>query len=172
MLISELSTSEYNPFYHTYIQALGEVDLMQELEGGKKDFLLVLEGIPSERLSYAYAEGKWTLVESLVHMLDTERVFQYRALRFARNDTTNLPGFDQDTYVPNSNASSRTLQDLMEEYKAVRASTICLYRSFGEEMLLRKGVASGSQMSVRAMGFIICGHQAHHIRIIKERYLS
>lgn len=172
MLISEISPSEYNPFYHTYIQALGPVDLMQELEGGKKDFLMVLEGMPTEKLSYAYAKGKWTLAEALVHMLDTERVFQYRALRFARNDSTNLPGFDQDMYVPNSNASSRTLNDLVEEYKAIRASTISLYSSFDDEMLLRKGVASGSQMSVRAMGFIICGHQAHHIKIIKERYLS
>ena len=172
MLISEISPSEYNPFYHTYIQALGPVDLMQELEGGKKDFLMVLEGMPTEKLSYAYAKGKWTLAEALVHMLDTERVFQYRALRFARNDSTNLPGFDQDMYVPNSNASSRTLNDLVEEYKAIRASTISLYSSFDDEMLLWKGVASGSQMSVRAMGFIICGHQAHHIKIIKERYLS
>jgi len=115
MLISELSISEYNPFYQTYINALGNVDLMDELRQGKKDFLLLLEQIPDEKMTFAYAAGKWTLAEALVHMIDTERIFQYRSLRFARNDQTDLPGFEQDDYVPNSNAANRTKKDLMEE---------------------------------------------------------
>ncbi|WP_127020253.1 DinB family protein [Flagellimonas beolgyonensis] len=172
MFTSELPTSEYNPYYHTYILALGEVELMAELENGKKKFFALMESFPEEKLGHAYAEGKWTLAESLVHMLDTERVFQYRALRFARNDKTDLPGFDQDAYVPNSNAANRTKADILEEYKAVRESTLTLFRSFSDEVLERRGVASGSQMSVRALGYIICGHQAHHVKIARERYLK
>ncbi|WP_108425582.1 DinB family protein [Flagellimonas amoyensis] len=171
MFLSELPTSDYNPYYHTYIMALGEVSLMDALLVGKEGFLSLLEKIPESKLSFAYAEEKWSLAEALVHMIDTERIFQYRALRFARNDKVDLPGFDQDLYVPYSNAGSRTVQDLMAEYRAVRDSTITLFKSFDDEALKRKGVASGSPMSVRAMGFIISGHQAHHVRIIKERYL-
>ncbi|MEZ4811018.1 MAG: DinB family protein [Allomuricauda sp.] len=172
MIRSELPTSEYNPFYHNYVLSLGEdVTLKGELESGRDDFLVMLENVPDTRLGFAYADGKWTLAELLLHIIDAERVFQYRALRFARNDKTPLPGFDQDEHVPQSNASSRTKQDLMEEYKAVRESTILLFKSFDDEVLKRVGVASGSKMSVRAMGFIICGHQAHHQRIIRERYL-
>lgn len=172
MMLSELPSSEYNPFYQTYIMALGNVDLMKELRKGKDDFLTLLQQIPEEKLYYAYAEGKWSLAEVLVHIIDTERIFQYRALCIARNDKTPLPGFDQDTYVPYSNADNRSRKILMEEYKAVRDSTIFLFDSFDEETIKRIGVASGSKMSVRALGFIISGHQAHHIRIIKERYLA
>lgn len=172
MFLSELPTSEYNPFYHTYIMALGEVSLMDALMDGKEELLSLLAEIPKSKLSFAYAEGKWTLAEVLVHVIDTERIFQYRALRFARNDKVDLPGFDQDLFVPYSNANGRNVQDLMAEYKAVRDSTITLFKSFDQEALKRKGVASGSPMSVRAMGFIISGHQAHHVRIIKERYLN
>lgn len=171
MFLSELPSSEYNPFYHTYIMALGEVSLMDALLTGKEELLSLLEKIPESKLSFAYAEGKWTLAEVLVHIIDTERIFQYRALRFARNDKVDLPGFDQDLFVPYSNANGRTVEDLMAEYKAVRDSTITLFKPFDEGTLKRKGIASGSPMSVRAMGFIISGHQAHHLRIIRERYL-
>jgi len=172
MVLSELPSSEYNPFYQTYVMALGEVELIEELKRGKSTFLSLFEEIPEEKLNYAYAEGKWSLAEALVHMIDTERIFQYRALCIARNDKTPLPGFDQDTYVPYSNADNRSKSDLIEEYKAVRDSTISLFDSFDEEAIKRIGVASGSKMSVRALGFIICGHQAHHVRILRERYLA
>ena len=168
---SELPTSEYNPFYHTYILALDDVDLKQELYRGRDVFLSLLEEIPESKLSYAYAEEKWTLAEVLMHILDAERVFQYRALCFARNDKTPLPGFDQDKYMPNSSASVRTKEDIVLEYNAIRESTLCLFNSFDVDVLKRIGVASGSRMSVRAMGFIISGHQAHHIKIIRKRYL-
>ncbi|WP_421807298.1 DinB family protein [Flagellimonas sp.] len=171
MLLSELPTSEYNPFYHTYVMALGDVNLLDELRNGKQVLLSLLEEIPEEKLTYAYAEGKWTLAEALVHMLDTERIFQYRALCIARNDKSEFPGFDQDAYVPVSNANNRSKKDLIEEYVAVRDSSITLFASLDEEALQRVGVASGSKMSVRALGFITSGHQAHHVRILKERYL-
>ncbi|WP_349351169.1 MULTISPECIES: DinB family protein [unclassified Flagellimonas] len=171
MLLSELPTSEYNPFYHTYVMALGDVDLLDELRNGKQVLLSLLEEIPEEKLTYAYAEDKWTLAEALVHMLDTERIFQYRALCIARNDKSEFPGFDQDAYVPVSNANNRSKKDLIDEYVAVRDSSITLFASLDEEALKRVGVASGSKMSVRALGFITSGHQAHHVRILRERYL-
>nr|WP_297788043.1 DinB family protein [uncultured Allomuricauda sp.] len=172
MVLSELPSSEYNPFYQTYVMALGNVELIEELERGKEELLSLLKELPEEKLKYAYAEGKWSLAEALVHTIDTERIFQYRALCIARNDKTPLPGFDQDTYVPYSNAANRSKISLMEEYKAVRESTICLFNSFDDEAIKRVGTASGSKMSVRALGFIISGHQKHHVRIINERYLT
>lgn len=172
MKTSDLSASEYNPFYHNYILSAGDNTLLSELERGKDELISFIENVPDEKLGYAYADGKWTLAELLVHVLDAERVFQYRALRFARNDETALAGFDQDIYVPQSNAGKRTKKDILEEYKTVRESTLSLFRSFSDEVLKRVGVASGSEMSTGAMGFVICGHQAHHLRIIKERYLG
>ncbi|MGW9686181.1 DinB family protein [Flagellimonas sp. 2504JD1-5] len=172
MLASELSPSEYNPFYHNYVLSVGENPLLIELEQGRDRLISFLENLPENKLGYAYADGKWTLAELLVHVIDAERVFQYRALRFARNDKTALAGFDQDIYVPQSNVDSKSKQDILEEYKTVRESTITLFRSFDEEALKRVGMASGSEMSTRAMGFIICGHQAHHLKIVHERYLD
>tara|TARA_B100000949_G_scaffold235585_1_gene260039 strand:- start:8957 stop:9475 length:519 start_codon:yes stop_codon:yes gene_type:complete len=172
MVLSELPSSEYNPFYQTYIMALGDVELIEELKNGRKVLLSLFEEIPEEKLNYAYAEGKWSLAEALVHMIDTERIFQYRALCIARNDKTPLPGFDQDNYVPFSNAANRSKKDLIEEYRSVRDATITLFNSFDDEAINRIGIASGSKMSVRALGFIISGHQAHHVRVLKERYLA
>lgn len=171
MFISELPAAAYPPFYHTYVQAFGNGGLMEGLEGGRAEFLSFLDGVPPPKLSHAYAPGKWTLAEVLVHIMDTERIFQYRALRFARNDRTDLPGFDQDAYVPNSNANKRVLGDIKQEYGVVRDSSIALFRSFDRETLDRMGHANGLSMGVGALGFIICGHQAHHLGIIRERYL-
>ncbi|WP_136465256.1 DinB family protein [Flagellimonas onchidii] len=172
MFVSDLSASEYNPFYHNYILSVGDDDLLTEMGKGRDELVSLLESVSENKLSYAYAEGKWTLAELLLHVIDAERVFQYRALRFARNDSTPLAGFDQDIYVPKSNASKRKKEDIIQEYKTVRESTLSLFRTFDKEALLRVGTASGSEMSTRAMGFIICGHQAHHLKIVRERYLS
>ncbi|NNC61493.1 MAG: DinB family protein [Eudoraea sp.] len=172
MKTSELKEHEYNPYYRAYIEALGEVDLMKTLRKQIKNYPQFLASIPEDKLNYQYAEGKWTVAEVLLHVLDSERVFQYRALRFARKDQTPLPGFDQDLYVPQSGAGNRGLDSIIEEYKAIRQSTITLYESFEEDILKRKGVASNSNMSVAALGFIICGHQRHHRNILRERYLQ
>jgi len=171
MKVSDLSTSEYNPFYHNYILSVGKGSLLEELNGGRDEFISFLENLPEAKLGYAYAQGKWTLAEVLVHVIDAERVFQYRALRFGRNDSTALAGFDQDIYAPESDASSRTKESIIEEYKTVRQSTISLFQSFSDGALMRIGNASGSDMSTRAMGFVICGHQAHHLRVVRERYM-
>ncbi len=171
MKTSELKASDYNPYYKAYIEALGEVDLMKALKKQVENYPQFLASIPEDKLYYSYAEGKWTVAEVLLHVLDSERVFQYRALRFARQDETPLPGFNQDKYVPTSGANERSIGSIIEEYKAIRNSTIALYESFDEGILKRKGVASNSFMSVGALGFIICGHQKHHRNIIRERYL-
>ncbi len=172
MKLSALDNAEYHAYYAPYLQVLGEVELVDTLEKGVEEMLSVIQAIPENKLNYSYAEGKWTVAELIMHLLDAERVFQYRALRFARGDTTELPGFDQDSYVPQSGASARTKQQLMTEFGAIRESTISLFRSFNKESLLRVGIASGAPMSVRALGFVISGHQAHHLKILKERYLS
>jgi uncharacterized damage-inducible protein DinB len=172
MKTSDLKKHEYNPYYGTYIEALGEADLLATLKKQRKNFPKFIGSIPEDKLHYAYAEGKWTIAEVLTHILDTERVFQYRALRFARNDETPLPGFDQDAYVPHSAGNKRSVKDFVKEYKAIRRSTIALYKTFDDTALGRKGVASNSPMSVAALGFIMCGHQRHHRNIIRERYLK
>ncbi|MEH6680107.1 MAG: DinB family protein [Sediminicola sp.] len=171
MRITELNTNEYQPFHQTYLSTLGEIDLMEGLRQGKEDFISFVKAIPTDRLLHAYAEGKWNILEVLVHVLDTERIFQYRALRFYRQDPTPLPGFDQDIYVPFSEAENRTKEGIIEEYGHIRDSTISLFRSFREGALLRTGMASGGIVSVGAIGFIISGHQQHHLNILQQRYL-
>jgi len=171
MRISELKAEEYNPFYQTYIDVLGDVELFDLLRKQLENFPQFLASLPDEKLNYAYAEGKWTIAEALVHIIDAERVFQYRALRFMRGDKTPVPGFDQDTFVPNSNAARRTKESIIEEYKVVRRSTIALFANMNGKSLHNVGVASDSPMSVAALGFIICGHQKHHRNVIRERYL-
>lgn len=168
---SELQEGDYNPYYKTYIDKLGDTDLRTTLEKQSNNFPKFLASIPDEKLLYAYAPGKWSVLEAIQHIVDTERIFQYRALRIARNDKTPLQGFDQDIYVPESAANSKSIADMIEEYKTVRASTLSLFAAFDEAILRRVGTASNSPMSVGAVGFIICGHQRHHRDIIRERYL-
>ena len=169
---SELVKGDYHPFYEPYIHALGDVELMEQLRKQKENFPRFIASIPDDKWQFSYGEGKWTIAEALVHVLDAERVFQYRALRFARNDKTNLPGFDQDAYVPYSEATKMTKEEFIEEYRAVRASTIALFSHFDQEILNRRGKANNSEMSVAALGFIICGHQRHHRNVIRSKYLG
>ena len=147
------------------------MELMDGLRTGMDHFVSQVNGIPEEKLTYAYGEGKWTVLEVLVHLIDTERIFQYRALRFYRNDKTALPGFDQDEYVPASNANKRTKESIIKEFLAVRQSTIALFETFEEGELNRTGLASSAKMSVGAAGLIISGHQKHHQAILENRYL-
>lgn len=130
-----------------------------------------MASIPVEKWHYSYAEGKWSIAEVMLHLVDAERVFQYRALRIARKDQTPLSGFDHDAYVPVSGAGKRSRESIIEEYKAVRQASISLFSTFDAEVLQRKGKASNSAISVGALGFIMCGHQKHHRNIIRERYL-
>lgn len=168
---SELATGDYNLYYQTYIDTLGDVALSDIHQRQLQNFPEFIESIPDSKMNYSYDEGKWTIAEVLLHIIDAERVFQYRALRFSRGDMTELPGFEQDDYVPRSNAGRRSKESILEEYKAVRRSTIALFSNFDRQTLQIKGVASKSEMSVGALGFIISGHQKHHRNIVRERYL-
>ena len=168
---SGLSEGDYHPFYSPYIDTLADEPLVPLMERQLNNFPQFLKSIPKDKVHYSYGPGKWSVIEVLVHLLDAERVFQYRALRIARGDQKPLPGFEQNEYVPNSGASSRKMDSIIEEYEIVRRSTLALYRTFTDEVLQRKGTASGAGVTVGALGFIICGHQKHHRDVIRARYL-
>lgn len=172
MYTKDLTPSEYNSYYDPFIKMIDSgVTLIRALEESKDEVTSFFKDIPSGKLSYRYDIGKWTPKEVLVHIMDTERIFSYRALRFARKDKVNLLGFDQNDFVPPSKANARTIDSLIEEYKTVRDATIVLFKNFDDTMLKEIGMGSGSAMSVRALGFITVGHEKHHVSIIKERYL-
>lgn len=165
--------NEYNPYFKPFIEDLSKSgkSIVENLQETGRFLEEVVSSLPKEKELYRYAEGKWTIKELLLHIIDTERIFNYRALRFSRNDKTDVQGFEQDDYNDNANANERTLQSLLEEFKAVRLSTIALYKGLSDEALLRMGTASGNGISVRALGLITSGHQRHHIRVFQERYL-
>tara|TARA_R110001632_G_scaffold66891_1_gene157279 strand:+ start:40289 stop:40798 length:510 start_codon:yes stop_codon:yes gene_type:complete len=168
-----LLENEYNPYFKTYIDPFtknGKSIIENLIETGNQ-LEEVVSNVPKEKELYIYAEGKWSIKELLVHIIDTERIFIYRALRFARNDKTDLQGFDQDDYNDNVDANGRELKDILEEFRTVRASSISLFKSFSDEALVRTGSASGNLISVRAIGYLMSGHQQHHIKIFEERYL-
>jgi uncharacterized damage-inducible protein DinB len=162
---------EYNPYYEQYIAKSKGENVIETLLEGLSKVTELINSLTDAQLRSAYAEGKWTIKEVIQHMMDTERIFCYRALRFARNDKTNLPGFEQDDFVPYSGANDRDAKALLQEYSAIRHATIALFRSFSDEMLVRVGTAANSNMSVRAAVYIVAGHEKHHMNIINERYL-
>lgn len=168
---NQLPVNEYAGFFATYIKAVENVNLIEELEISVHDFVRFVQNIPMDKFDYRYAEGKWTIKEIIQHLIDAERIFSYRALRISRNDKTPLPGFEENDYVINTDAKLRSIQDLLTEMAVVRQSTLSLFKSFSQEQLSRMGVASNNEISVRAIGFIIIGHQKHHQQIFKERYL-
>ena len=168
---NQLNENEYSPFYKDYILALENVTLIEVLTSSLEEILITVKNLPEEKLQYKYAEGKWTIKEIIQHLIDTERIMSYRALRFSRNDATELQGFDENWYVDNSNGNDRNIHDLLDELTLLRKTSVSLFKSFTDEMLIRIGTANGGDMTVRALGFIIAGHQLHHLNIIRERYL-
>ena len=171
MKSNQLPVNEYSDFYKSYIRVLEDVDLIEELEICLHDFIKFVQNIPMDKFDYRYKAGKWTIKEIIQHLIDSERVFSYRALRISRNDKTPLPGFDENDYVDNSNGNDRNLQGLLTELAVVRQATLSLFNSFSQEQLTKIGIASNNEVSVRAIGFIIIGHQKHHQKIFTERYL-
>lgn len=165
--------NEFAPFYKNYVDLaiMRDDDPLGLMGSSMEEFTDFLKGQPEEKLIYRYAEGKWTIKDIVQHLIDAERIFAYRALRFSRNDPNDLPGFDENAYVEEAHANQRNLEGLLKEFEMVRRSTIELFQSFSAEDLLKNGTASGNQMSVRALGFIISGHLIHHFNIIRERYL-
>ena len=171
MRTSQLEQNEYPNYCVTYFQAAGEVELIEELEICLHDFIRFVQNLPMDKFDYRYAEGKWTIKEIIQHIIDTERILAYRALRISRNDSTPLPGFDENNYANNTSANTRSLQDLLTELSAVRHSNLLLFKSFSIEQLLSRGIASDQPISVRAIGFMLIGHQKHHQKVFAERYL-
>lgn len=161
---------ELPAFYAGYVSAVPAGDVVATLEREGESALRFLRGVPRDRVDHAYAPGKWTVREILVHVLDAERVFAYRALRFGRGDATPLAGFEQDDWVPESGAGRRPWDELLDEFRVVRAASLHLFGSFAPEQWLRRGVASGLEISVRALAWVIAGHELHHRRILAERY--
>ncbi len=169
----QLNENEYGHYYKPYIDVVvgNEKGIIENLKNTLTEVLNTLSKIPENKQEYRYTEGKWTIKELIQHLIDSERVFAYRALRFARNDATELAGFEQDDYVTVFDANTRDFDELLEDLELTRKSTILLFKSFGEKELMRIGTASGNDMSVRALGYVISGHLVHHFNIMKERYL-
>ncbi|MGZ3751513.1 MAG: DinB family protein [Mucilaginibacter sp.] len=168
-MIHKPQPDEFVPFYNTYISKVPDGDVLELLKQLKDSSYALFSNLSDEKANYAYAEGKWTVKEALGHMIDTERTFAYRLFCFSRN-FVELPGFDQDVYVDNANFNTRTIQSLAAEFRATRESNIYMIESLTDEQLNRKGIASGNQATVRAMVYMLAGHEIHHLGILKERY--
>jgi len=164
--------TEYAPYYKKYIDAVEGDDIIWVLEKQINEFTEFINTIPEEKKNYSYAAGKWTTAEVLGHINDTERIMAFRALWFARNEPTPLPGFEQDNFIKYSNFKSRTFRSFADEFIHLRKSNNILFESFGEEALSRQGVSNNRKVSVIALLYVIAGHLNHHIAILKERYLQ
>ena len=170
MTLRRPAPHEAHEYFHRYINKVPGDDFLQSLKDSTTSILAMLENLAEAKWDYRYAEGKWSVKEALVHMMDTERIFSYRALRVARNDQTPMPGFEQDDYVPFYEVDHRSPASLIAEYKAIRQATLEMFENFSDEMLGRVGTASGHPISARALGFMTAGHELHHLEIFKERY--
>jgi hypothetical protein len=170
-MITPPESSEYQPYYGRYISLVGGRDLTSTLEAQAGRSLPILRLISEEKSMHRYSPGKWSVKEVLGHLIDAERIFTYRALRFARNDQTPLPGFDQDPYVAAANFDARPWNGMIDEFEHVRRSTILFFRALTPQEALRSGTANQAAITVRALGYIIAGHELHHMGILSERYL-
>lgn len=169
--MSKPSPTNYAGYFQKYIDQVTETDFFTALQNQSSGLASFLQSITEEKSLFAYAEGKWTIKELLLHMSDTERIFCYRALCFARGEKTNLPGFDENDYAANSNANSRNWESLVQEFLAVRKATEVLFKSFSEKALAASGTANNNEATVLSIGFILLGHVNHHKKILAERYL-
>ena len=172
-IIPKPEPGEFPPYAIMYIKLLPDDGLLlQHLKDNLVATKNLILSLPPERLAYRYANDKWTIKEILVHIIDDERIYAYRAMCFARNEKKELPGFEQDDYARFSGANEREISSILEEYEAVRNSTIALLNGLPEEAFLRAGTANNNRVTVRALANHIAGHELHHINIIKEKYLQ
>ncbi len=172
LTIARPNADEHSPYYGRYVAQVPDGDLVSILREQIVDTAALLRGVPADRADYAYAPGKWTVKEVVGHMSDTERVMSFRALWFARGDAADLPGFDENVWVPAAKFSERTLGGLVEEFQAVRAATVQLATHLDAAALVRRGSANKNEVSVRALMYIIAGHERHHAALLRERYLK
>ncbi len=170
LAIARPAAGEYAPYYGKYIEKVPHDDALASLATQAEDTLRLVRGLDDARALHRYAPGKWSVKEVLGHVSDAERVFAYRALRIARADETPLAGFDENAYVPAGRFDARPVESLAAEFAAVRAATLALFRALDADALLRRGTASGQPVSVRALAWIIAGHERHHHALLVERY--
>jgi uncharacterized damage-inducible protein DinB len=171
-LITKPNDGEFPPYAIMYMKLVPDDGLLlQHLHDNFISTRDLVLSLPREKLYYRYEKGKWTIKEILVHVVDDERIYAYRALCFARNEKTELPGFEQDDYALYSGANERSIKNIFEEYEAVRNSTIALFNGLPDNAFLRVGIANKNKVSVRALAYHIAGHELHHINVIKEKYL-
>jgi uncharacterized damage-inducible protein DinB len=169
-MINKPQPNEYGPLPANYIRLIGDdEDILTALEQQRDITHNLFHPLTEEQAAYRYAEGKWTLKEVLGHMIDTERVFAFRAFCFSR-EPQNLPGFDQDIYMQYSTYDTRSVQDIADEFKTLRNANLYFFRSINAEQEVRTGTASGYEISVRAMVYATAGHERHHLNVLKERY--
>jgi uncharacterized damage-inducible protein DinB len=172
LIISPPKSDEYPEEFDQYIELVPSDDLLQYFNTQQLSVASLVAGLSEDQLLYRYAEGKWSVKDIFCHLIDCERIYNYRALCIARGDKTAFPGFEENDYVATAHADSRDITSIVAEYKAVRSATIELYKSFDDLMLLRSGIANNSKRSVRAIGYSLAGHELHHLNVIKERYLA
>lgn len=170
--IARPQNNEYAPYYAGYIAHVPDGDLVDLLRSEIGETLSLVHGIPEERASHRYAPGKWSIKEVLGHMADVERIMSYRMLRIARGDTTPLAGFDENAYVPMANFEARSLASLAKEFEQVRRATVAFLEHLDPDAGVRRGTANNLEISARAIAYIIAGHERHHVRILRERYLK
>lgn len=161
---------EYAPYYDRYISLIQRNDILATLDNGRRQMMLLLSGRDEADGNFRYAPEKWNAKQVLGHVCDTERIFAYRALRIARGDQTPMEGFEQDDYVRNGPFADRPLSELIDDYIAVRRATLTLLRNLDEAAWTRRGVANKNEVTVRALAYIIAGHELHHRRILEEKY--
>ena len=164
-------SNEYAAYYEKYVSLVPEGEVVETLERQGAETLALLRGLSEEQGAHRYEPGKWSVKQLVGHVNDTERIFSYRALAIARGDRAPLPGMDQEEYMAGVDFDARTLADLADEFEALRRSTVLLFRHLSPEAWARRGTASDNEVTVRALAYILAGHEAHHVRILRERYL-
>ena len=170
-VITRPDPSEHQPYFARYLALVPEGDILATLSAQNQETLSLLRGLPEAKGDFRYAPEKWSIKELVGHVTDTERIFANRALRFARNDATPLPGFEENDYIANSSFGLYSLADLADGLESVRRSTLYLFKHMTAEASLRRGKANNAEVSVRSLAYLIAGHERHHLNILRTRYL-
>jgi uncharacterized damage-inducible protein DinB len=164
-------TNEYAPYYEKYVSLVADADVVETMTRQLEETLALLRAVPEERGGHAYEPGKWSIKQVVGHIIDGERIFAYRALAIARGERQPLPGMEQDEYMASANFDRRTLADLLDEFAHVRRANLHMFRALDADAWARRGTASDNEVTVRALAHIIAGHEAHHVKILRTRYL-
>lgn len=167
-----LSADEYGEYYSKYVKLSEGQNLFDQLEKNRSNLKNIFQGLSEKQTNHSYASGKWSIKEVLGHVIDTERIFNYRALAISRGEKVSLPGYDPNLYVENANFSDLSADNLLSDYDVVRDSTISLFRTFNDTHLLRRGNVGTTEFTVRALGYVVAGHEMHHLNVLNEKYLN